>query len=119
MSMQISQKLPDSTGVAPSAGAAPPRPIQAAAAAVQQLEKVAAQQPSSEQIQKAMENLKQAIQSSAANLQFSVDSDTGQTVIRVVDGGTKEVIRQIPSEEVLQLAKSLDKLSGLLLKQKA
>lgn len=121
MSMQIPQKLPSDPGVSPSAGATAPRPAQAAAsAAVQQLEKLQAQkQPSSEQVQKAVENLRQAVQSSSANLQFSVDGDTGKTIIRVVDGDTKEVIRQLPSEEVLQLAKSLDKLSGLLLKQKA
>lgn len=122
MSMQISQKLPTGSGVSPSAAPAAPLPSQdAAAAAVQQIQQIQAQhqKPSSEQVQKAVENLKQAAQSSSANLQFSVDKDTGETVIRVIDGGTKEVIRQIPSEEVLQLAKSLDRLSGLLLKQKA
>lgn len=122
MSMQIPQKLPTDPGVSPSAGTSGARPVPAAAAAaVQQLEQLQAQrkQPTSEQVQKAVENLRQAVQSSSANLQFSVDGDTGRTVIRVVDGDTKEVIRQLPSEEVLQLAKSLDKLSGLLLKQKA
>ena len=122
MSMQIPQKLPTDPGVSPSAGTNGARPVPAAAAAaVQQLEQLQAQrrQPTSEQVQKAVENLRQAVQSSSANLQFSVDGDTGRTVIRVVDGDTKEVIRQLPSEEVLQLAKSLDKLSGLLLKQKA
>lgn len=122
MSMQISQKLPADPGVTPSAAVSTPRPVQAAsAAAVQQMEHATQQaaKPSSEQVQKAIENLRQATQSSAQNLQFSVDNDTGQTVIRVVDGGTKEVIRQIPSEEVLHLARSLEKLSGLLLRQKA
>lgn len=122
MSMQIPQKLPTDPGVSPSAGTGAARPVPAAAAAaVQQLEQLQAQrrQPTSEQVQKAVENLRQAVQSSSANLQFSVDGDTGKTIIRVVDGDTKEVIRQLPSEEVLQLAKSLDKLSGLLLKQKA
>lgn len=122
MSMQISQKLSGEPGVAPSAAVSAPRPVQAATAAVvQQVEQTAqqAQRPSNEQVQKAVENLRQAVQSSSQNLQFSVDNDTGQTVIRVVDGGTKEVIRQIPSEEVLQLTRSLEKLSGLLLRQKA
>jgi flagellar protein FlaG len=116
MSMQIAQ-MP---GDIPVAQVAVPRPVaSAAAAAVQQESAQQAQQPSAEQVKKAVENLKQATQSTAQNLQFSVDHDTNQTVIRVVDGNTNEVIRQIPSEEVLQIAKSLDKLSGLLLKQKA
>ena len=77
------------------------------------------QKPSTEQIQQAVENLKRITQPIAQNLSFSVDESSGRTVIRVVDGTTNEVIRQIPSDEVLNLARELNKLSGLLLKQKA
>lgn len=118
MSMQISQTPPSDPGVA-AAAAATPRPIQAAAAAVAQLNAQQQAQPNADQVKKAVENLKQVTQSTSQNLQFSVDRDTNQTVIRVVDGTTNEVIRQIPSEEVLQLAQSIDRLSGLLLRQKA
>ena len=119
MTMQISQTPPSDPRVAADVATAASRPAQAVAAAVvQQAAEQQAQKPNAEQIQKAMENLKQATQSTAQNLQFSVDRDTNQTVIRVVDGNTNEVIRQIPSEEVLQIAKSLDKLSGLILRQK-
>lgn len=79
----------------------------------------APQQPSSEQIQTAVENLRKAVTPVAQNLQFSVDSDTNKTVITVMDSSTKEVIRQIPSEEILALAKGLDKLQGLLIKRQA
>jgi len=40
-------------------------------------------------------------------------------VVRVLDDATKEVIRQIPSEEALEIAKALDKLQGVLLRQEA
>lgn len=53
------------------------------------------------------------------NLQFSIDKDTDKTVVKLVDVNTKEVIRQIPSKEMLDLAKALDKLQGLLIKEKA
>lgn len=53
------------------------------------------------------------------NLQFNIDQDTGQTVVKVMDSATKEVIKQIPSEEMLSLAKALDQLKGLLVTQKA
>lgn len=115
MSMQISQ--PGEQAV-PVAAAAAPRPVQAAAAVVQQVTAAAAK-PDAAQVKKAVENLRQATQSAAQNIEFSVDHDTNQTVIRVVDGSTKEVIRQIPTEEVIQIAKSLDRLSGLLLREKA
>ena len=52
-------------------------------------------------------------------LQFNVDDSTGQTVVKVIDADTKEVIKQIPSEEMLALAKALDQLKGFLVKQKA
>ncbi|MDR0529839.1 MAG: flagellar protein FlaG [Zoogloeaceae bacterium] len=53
------------------------------------------------------------------SLNFSVDEETGKFVIKVVDNETKEVIKQIPSEELLKLAQSLEKLQGLLVRQKA
>ncbi len=75
--------------------------------------------PSKEQIDQAMAQVKGALPAVAQNLQFSLDEDTGRTVVKVVDSGTNEVIRQIPSEELLAISKALDMFSGLLLKQKA
>lgn len=53
------------------------------------------------------------------NLQFSVDESTGKNIIRVIDASTEEVIRQVPTEEVLVIARALDKLQGLLLREQA
>lgn len=75
--------------------------------------------PSEEQVREITRQLQRATESVAQNLQFMVDGETGKTVIRVVDGATKEVIRQIPSEEVLAIARAMDRLQGLLLKGKA
>ncbi|MBY0341663.1 MAG: flagellar protein FlaG [Rhodocyclaceae bacterium] len=52
-------------------------------------------------------------------LQFSIDETTAKTVVRVTDASTGELIRQLPSEEALAIARSLDKMQGLLLKQQA
>lgn len=79
----------------------------------------AAAQPDHAELSKAMEAVQKQIATVANNLQFSVDGDTGQTVVRVVDVITKEVIRQIPSEEFLALSKNLEKLQGLFLKAQA
>jgi flagellar protein FlaG len=47
-------------------------------------------------------------------LQFSVHEDTGQTVVRVVDKDTGELIRQIPPQELLDLASKLEDMMGIL-----
>ncbi|MDP2795722.1 MAG: flagellar protein FlaG [Sulfurisoma sp.] len=78
------------------------------------------QQPSREQVQMAMEAMKQMIETTAPNsLQFSIDDGSGKTVVRVTDAQTGEMIRQIPSKELLEIARSLDRMQGMLLKQKA
>ncbi|MBV8465702.1 MAG: flagellar protein FlaG [Burkholderiales bacterium] len=53
------------------------------------------------------------------SIQFSVDPDTKMQVVKVVDASTKEVIRQIPSEEVIDIAKAIDKFQGMLVRDKA
>ena len=45
--------------------------------------------------------------------------DVASTIVRITDGETGEMIRQIPSEEMLEIARSLDKMQGLLLRQEA
>lgn len=53
------------------------------------------------------------------SLRFNIDDETGKTIVKVMDSQTQEVIKQIPTEEMLAIAKALDKLQGLLVKQKA
>lgn len=75
-------------------------------------------QPSREQVKQAVEEMRKSLSEAASsNLQFSIDDDTGQTIVRVTDRQTGELIRQIPSEELVELAKSLDRMQGMLLRQ--
>jgi flagellar protein FlaG len=60
-----------------------------------------------EKVDQAVTSLNSSIQSVQRNLQFSVDKDLDQIVINVTDKETDEVVRQIPSEEVLDLARNL------------
>ena len=71
------------------------------------------------EVQTALEEVEKAVAPMAQSLQFSLDKDSGRTVVKVMDTDTNEVIRQIPSEEVLAISKAVDKLKGLLLKQQA
>ncbi|MDD2741878.1 MAG: flagellar protein FlaG [Rhodocyclaceae bacterium] len=52
------------------------------------------------------------------SIRFSVDDETGISVIKVIDLTTKDVIRQFPSEEMLSIAKAIDQMKGLLVQQK-
>jgi flagellar protein FlaG len=75
--------------------------------------------PTADELEKAVKDVKDFLSTSAQNLEFSVDNDTGQTIVKVIDRQTEEVLRQIPSEEMLQIAKALDQLRGVLVNQKA
>ncbi|MEW6513314.1 MAG: flagellar protein FlaG [Pseudomonadota bacterium] len=77
------------------------------------------QQPQPEQVQKAVESLKQLVEAKAPNsLAFSIDDSTGKTIVRITDAETGDMIRQIPSEEMLEIARSLDRMQGMLLQEK-
>ena len=71
------------------------------------------------ELESAVQKVQKFTQNLAKELQFDIDKDSGRTVVKVVDTSTKEVIRQIPSEEMLAMAKALDQIQGLLVKQKA
>lgn len=70
-------------------------------------------------VEQAVEKIQEAVNSLAQNLRFSIDEETGKTVIKVMDVQTEEVIRQIPSQEAIAIARTLDKIQGLLLNDKA
>jgi flagellar protein FlaG len=55
------------------------------------------------------------LKSVGRELEFHVDEETGTTVVTVRETATGDVIRQIPNEEVLQLARRLERGPGSLL----
>lgn len=75
--------------------------------------------PTHEALIQAVAEVQKVLEPVAQNLLFSIDEDTGRTLVKVVDSTTDEVIRQIPSEELLAISKALDRLQGLLIQQKA
>ena len=56
----------------------------------------------------AIDKLNSKVQNLNRNLEFSLDKDSGQLVVKVVDANTHEVIRQIPRKEALELARSIE-----------
>ena len=107
-------------GDAATAAGAPRAPATAVetAAAV----KGPANVPTSEQLKEAVSQLNKASQDKSQGLEFSIDNDSKRTVVKVIDQTTKEVLRQIPTPEALEIAKALESKSsqaGLLIQQTA
>lgn len=65
-----------------------------------------------EQLTQALERLSGYVQNLQRNLEFSVDKDSGRTVVRIVDPQTQEVIRQIPDGHALAMSKRLEGQAG-------
>ena len=67
----------------------------------------------------AVDQLKSFVKEAQRNLDFSVDDSSGQFVVKVMDGDSGKMIRQIPSEELLRLSEQLDNMRSLLFKAEA
>jgi flagellar protein FlaG len=67
-----------------------------------------------EGLAQALKSIEKQVQALHRELQFSIDDTSGRTVIKVVDAETKQIIRQIPPEEVLDFARRLDDGKGAL-----
>jgi len=92
---------------------------QGAVAAVASKSSTAAAPASRDDLSAAVKKMNESLPASAQSLQFSIDEDSKDIVVKVIDQNTKEVVRQIPTEEALDIAKSLDKMRGLLIRQTA
>ena len=72
-----------------------------------------------ERLESAVSKISDFVQNFQRDLQFSVDQDSGRTVIKVVDSQTEQVIRQIPSEETLRMVEQLDSPESLMFSEQA
>ena len=68
-----------------------------------------------DEVIKAVAQLNSYVQGAERTLEFQVDDDSGQTVVRVYDKVSEELIRQFPNEEALTLAQRLNQDEPLLL----
>lgn len=70
-------------------------------------------------IQKSIEDLNKKMSMLNSQLKIEIDEDTGIQVVKIVDKETKEVIRQLPPDVILKIAKYIDEVTGLLFNEKA
>ncbi|WP_085623121.1 MULTISPECIES: flagellar protein FlaG [unclassified Pseudomonas] len=109
MSVKLSQVYPSAL---PPAQVADRDPVQPAK--VQEAAAPDNQPHSREELEKAVGEIRDFVQSSQRQLDFSIDDSTGRVVVKVIATESGEVIRQLPSETALKLAQSLSEAGSLL-----
>lgn len=83
-------------------------------------ETTAAGEAREDSLEQAITRINSYVQQVQRDLKFSVDDESGKTVIKVIDSESKELIRQIPEEVLLKVAQSIEEsLEGSLLEVKA
>ena len=88
-------------------------------AAATQSKKESPSEVSREQIEGAVATIQDFVQSVQRSINFALDDSSGRVVVKVTDSGSGDVIRQIPSEEALQMAENLSEVRSLLFKAEA
>jgi flagellar protein FlaG len=75
--------------------------------------------PTRAEVQAAVEQANASLAGMDHALEFTIDPDTHTVVVRLIDRQDNRVLRQVPSPEMLAIARSLDRMQGLLLEQSA
>jgi flagellar protein FlaG len=75
--------------------------------------------PAPHEVALAVARANRAMAALSASVQFVIDPDTKITVVRIVDTARNEVLRQVPAQEMLDIARAIDHVQGLLLRIKA
>jgi flagellar protein FlaG len=118
MAMDMSVKMNQPPSVTALQGTTSPKPSPLSAStdvgATASMDK-----PKRAELEQAVTDIREFVQSSKRNLDFSIDDSTGRVVVKVIATESGEVIRQLPSEAALKLAASLSDASSLLFDGKA
>ena len=70
-------------------------------------------------IDTALKKVAEALRTTSISVQFEIDHTTNKIVTKIVNNANGEVIRQIPTEEVVRMADAMAQLKGLLVRQTA
>ncbi|WP_042880081.1 flagellar protein FlaG [Cupriavidus necator] len=67
----------------------------------------------------ALERLTEALRTASVSVQFEIESSSHRVITKVMDKASGEVIRQIPTEELLRISDAMTQLQGLFVNQTA
>lgn len=71
------------------------------------------------QVQQSLDDINKVMAGFAISVQFQIDPDYKELIVKVVDQETGKLIRQMPTEDVVKMSKAMDNLKGLLFAQSA
>ena len=67
----------------------------------------------------AVKRIGEFLRDSPVGFEYQQDAATGRMLLKIVDRETKQVIRQVPSDEILAIARALDRYNSLITPEKA
>ena len=72
------------------------------------------QKASVEEVDAAVSDLNEALDSLNVKREFKVDDSTNEVVVKIIDKDDQQVIKQIPTEDAIKLSKNVKEMVGLL-----
>ena len=75
--------------------------------------------PSKESVEKTLVKVNELAKSLSRKLSFSYDDRIEKIIVKVMEGDTEKIIRQIPPEEMIRLSLRMDAVMGMLINQSA
>lgn len=119
----VDRAVPARTAPAAGPARAVTRPTAAvdAQAARETAARAAADRAASDEVRRAIAEANRQLAQKGRELTFEFDEDAQRVIVKLVDTRTREVLRQIPSEEALAIARALrdDTGAGALLRADA
>lgn len=70
---------------------------------------------SQDRVEESVENINRELKSLETNLRFSIHKQTKQIMVKIVDTQTNEVIKEIPSEKILDMVAAMMERAGLIM----
>ena len=75
------------------------------------------EKPSREKVERTLVKANELARKFSRELSFTYDDRIDKVVVKVMEGDTEKVIRQIPPEEMIRLSVKMDDILGMLINQ--
>lgn len=115
----IKAVLPSAAQTSPSAPAGRPTEVARTNDLPGAINEAKEPRPDQETLDEVVSDMNNLVRELHRELQFSIDDESGETVIKVIDSETDEVVRQIPSEEVVRMRRHLQEAAGVIFQDSA
>ena len=69
---------------------------------------------SNNQLKQSVDDINKVLSGFSISVQFQIDPDYKDLIVKVVDQDSGKLIRQMPTEDVVRISKAMDNLKGLL-----